>query len=206
MKSKGNLKEFIDPNLISALAHPLRAHILGTLSEKAASPSDLAREVGVDVNYVAYHVKELEKAGYLELVKTEQRRGAIEHYYRAKAMIFLDDSDWGRLPNSLQREFSVSFFQAIIDEAKQALEDGTFDARSNRHLSWLGLKVDEKGWNDLNAALDECLKQIFAIQGDCQRRLAGRQDAEGIPVSVSLISFEASPGSESPEEGISSEP
>jgi predicted transcriptional regulator len=30
---------------------------------------------------VSYHVRELEKAGLIELVTTKQRRGALEHYY-----------------------------------------------------------------------------------------------------------------------------
>jgi predicted transcriptional regulator len=30
---------------------------------------------------VSYHVRQLENAGLIELVATEPRRGALEHYY-----------------------------------------------------------------------------------------------------------------------------
>jgi predicted transcriptional regulator len=30
---------------------------------------------------VSYHVRQLEKAGLIELVATKPRRGALEHYY-----------------------------------------------------------------------------------------------------------------------------
>ena len=30
---------------------------------------------------MSYHVRQLEKAGLIELVAVKQRRGALEHYY-----------------------------------------------------------------------------------------------------------------------------
>lgn len=190
MKTKGgNLRQFVDPDLMSALAHPLRAYVLGMLSERVASPSDLAREAGVDVTHVAYHVKELHKAGYLELVKTEQHRGAVEHYYRAKAMFLIDNSEWERLPLVLRRGFSTGILQAMLDEAKAAIEAGTFDSRDERHVSWTTLQVDEKGWRDLNAVLDESLERMFEIRTECEERVEGSGE-ETIPACVTMICFE----------------
>jgi predicted transcriptional regulator len=30
---------------------------------------------------VSYHVRQLQKAGLIQLIATRQRRGALEHYY-----------------------------------------------------------------------------------------------------------------------------
>ena len=36
---------------------------------------------GEPLGNVSYHVRQLEKAGLIELVAVKQRRGALEHYY-----------------------------------------------------------------------------------------------------------------------------
>jgi len=72
-----------DLRLIRALAHPLRWRILQTLNLRTASPSELAGELGAPLPNIAYHVKVLARNDAIELVKTEQVRGALEHFYRA---------------------------------------------------------------------------------------------------------------------------
>jgi DNA-binding transcriptional ArsR family regulator len=76
-------REAVDGRLVRALAHPLRVQILEILSERVASPVDLSAELGVDLGHVAYHTRTLDSCGCLELVDTAQRRGAVEHFYKA---------------------------------------------------------------------------------------------------------------------------
>jgi DNA-binding transcriptional ArsR family regulator len=201
MKAKGNLRPLIDENLVSALSHPLRVHILDVLSERVASPSDLAREAGLNVNYVAYHVKELEKIGFLELVKTEPRRGTIEHYYRARRKFIIEDPEWERLPAPIKRGLSANLFQAIIGDVREALVAGTFDEH-NGHMSRTRLLVDKEGWGDLNAALAETLERVLSIQAESAERLEASGE-EAIPVAVSMVGFETAPKPE-PEAKASS--
>jgi DNA-binding transcriptional ArsR family regulator len=72
-----------DPRLEKALAHPLRAKALPLFGERPMSPNEVAKRLDVDVASLAYHVRMLRKLGCIELVETKQRRGAIEHFYRA---------------------------------------------------------------------------------------------------------------------------
>ena len=190
-----------DQDLVSALSHPLRVHILDALVEAEASPSDLAREVGLSVNYVAYHVKELEKLGYVELVKTEPRRGTVEHYYRAKRLFMLDDSEWERLPKPVKASFGAGIFSSIIDDVKEALEGDTFGSR-NSHMSRTRLRVDERGWDELMKTLEETMNRVLALRAECAERLEASGE-EPIPVAVSITGFEAPPrpGSEAPGSG-----
>lgn len=185
----GNFRFRVDPNLVSALSHPLRVHVLDVLAEAEASPSDLAREVGLSINYVAYHVKELEKLGYLELVRTEPRRGTVEHYYRLRRRFILDDSEWERLPEAVRSSFSAGLFGSIIDDVKEALEADTFHARSSHHLSRTRFPVDERGWDELMAILEETLNRVLALQGECAERLEASGE-EGIPAAISIMGFE----------------
>ncbi|HEU5062238.1 MAG TPA: helix-turn-helix domain-containing protein [Solirubrobacterales bacterium] len=65
--------------------HPLRISILEALGidgGRTLSSNELALELQVRLGNASYHVKELFKAGLLELVETKQRRGASEHFYR----------------------------------------------------------------------------------------------------------------------------
>jgi DNA-binding transcriptional ArsR family regulator len=66
-----------------AYSHPLRARILRLLGEGVRSPGDLAVELGKPLGVVSYHVRMLRDYGMVELVRTEPRRGALQHFYRA---------------------------------------------------------------------------------------------------------------------------
>ena len=74
----------LDRRLIRALGHPVRVRALEVLSERVASPSELAKELREPLGNVAYHVKILEENDAIELVRTAPVRGALEHFYRAK--------------------------------------------------------------------------------------------------------------------------
>ncbi len=83
-----------EERLYKALSHPLRQKILIKLNERASSPSDLAVELNEKIGNVAYHVRTLLDLETIELVKTEQVRGTLEHFYRATARPFVDDAHW----------------------------------------------------------------------------------------------------------------
>lgn len=73
--------------LARAETHPLRVSVLELLTidgGRVLSPSEMAFELQEQLNKTNYHVTELVKAGFLLLVRTKQRRGAAEHYYRVR--------------------------------------------------------------------------------------------------------------------------
>jgi len=78
-------KPLIDLNLIKALDHELRQHILLAAIQGEVSPSELSKSLGEGLSQVSYHVKVLRDdcGGILRIARTEQRRGALEHYYEA---------------------------------------------------------------------------------------------------------------------------
>jgi len=191
IKVKSKSKGKVDQRLIKALAHPLREDILAILNERVASPNELAKGLGEGLSQVSYHVKVLKDCECLELVKTEPRRGAVEHYYRATARAFLSDRDWERLPDAARAGLSVGLLQGIVDDAMAALRAGTFEARGDRHLSWTPLIVDEEGWQDLVALLAETLEGVLDIQAKSAGRLA--ETDEGISAAVTIMGYEAFP-------------
>src|SRR5918998_1628877 len=117
----------VNMQLVKALAHELRIEILSILNERMASPNELAKELDEGLSQVSYHVKVLKDYECIELVKTEPRRGAVEHYYRATSKAFLTDRDWRELPSSVKPGLSADLLDLIQRDAVTALEEGTFD-------------------------------------------------------------------------------
>src|SRR4051794_41941168 len=95
--------ETSEARIAKALAHPLRARILQRLGERVASPGDLATELGAPLGVVSYHVRMLRDYDCVELVRTEPRRGALQHFYRATARPQLDEEQWRTLPAGARR-------------------------------------------------------------------------------------------------------
>jgi DNA-binding transcriptional ArsR family regulator len=185
-KKKGN---GVDQRLVKALAHPLRVEILTILNERMASPNELSKELEEGLSQVSYHVKVLKDFECIEMVKTEPRRGAVEHYYRATARAFLTDSDWQSLPESVKPGVSASSIQMIIDDVVGALTGGTFDARDDRHLSWTPGVVDEQGWEESVDLAAETLDRVLKIHADSVKRLA-KSGEEGIPATMVVMNFQ----------------
>ena len=189
-KNKAKIRELVDQQLVKALAHPLRAQILAILNERVASPNELSQELGEGLSQVSYHVKVLRDYECIELVKTEPRRGAVEHYYRGMKRSFLNDVNWEGLSPSAKEGISVAGVRMIMSEAIGALGAGTFDARDDSHLSCTPVIVDEKGWGEVSSVLASALEQILEIQSKSAARLA-KSKKDGIPATIAILGFEA---------------
>jgi DNA-binding transcriptional ArsR family regulator len=199
-KTKKKKETGVDQRLVKALAHPLRVEILAILNERMASPNELSKELEEGLSQVSYHVKVLKDFECIEMVKTEPRRGAVEHYYRATARAFLTDADWKSLPDSVKPGVSASAMRLILANVFGALQGGTFDARDDRHLSWTPGVVDEQGWEEIVDVVAETLDRTMKIYADSAKRLAKSGDA-GIPASVVLMGFEDLPADDRSSRG-----
>jgi DNA-binding transcriptional ArsR family regulator len=177
----------VDSRLAKALAHPLRVQLLAALNEGVASPNELAKKLGEPLTNVSYHVRMLHDLGTIELVDTEPRRGALEHYYRAIVRPFFGERDWKRLPKNARGSISDAVLQLVWDDAAEAIKAGIFDEREDRHLSRSVLVVDEEGWEELHDVLAETLDRAMQIQADSASR-ASKSDGETFSVSLVMMS------------------
>jgi DNA-binding transcriptional ArsR family regulator len=184
-----NLPETIDQRLIRALAHPLRIQILEILTERVASPNRLSEELDVGLSHVAYHTRALDRCGCLELIDTAQRRGATEHFYKACPEAFIGNRRWRTVPKSLLAEVSGASLQSLMDKAVAALEAGAIDRREDTTLSWMPVRVDDRGWEEITGIMDEAHDRVLAIEAESRRRL-GRARPEEISAIVALFNFE----------------
>jgi hypothetical protein len=162
--------------------------LLTIFNERVASPSDLAAELGEPIGNVSYHTRILARLGCVELVKTKQVRGAVEHYYRAVVRPVFSDDDWAELPPSIRKSLAGAVLTEIADDMGSSASEGGFD-RDEVHLSRTPLTLDQQGWQDLNELLQELGDQALEIQAQSAARLHsdGAQDSEAAVLALMLF-------------------
>lgn len=183
-----------DPNLAKALSHPLRQRILERLSVGGeASPNQLARVLEEPLGNVAYHVRILQRLGFVELVGTRQRRGALEHHYRALAHPWLDAEQWARLPTAFRRLALARTLRDIVSHAADAGVAGGFD-HPDAQVRRVSLAIDEEGWSDVARLLDQTFTALQQIHTDSTVRAGKRQPERPIvDAEIALLLFRHSP-------------
>lgn len=86
---------------LRALANDVRTAIVALLRERARSTQDLSRELDIPKGTVGHHLKVLEQAGLIRVVRTRQVRAVTEKFYGRTARLFLfeieDPADAGAL-------------------------------------------------------------------------------------------------------------
>ena len=175
--------ETSEARIAKALAHPLRARILQRLGERIASPGDLAVELDAPLGVVSYHVRMLRDYDCVELVRTEPRRGALQHFYRATARPNFEEQQWRTLPSGLRGELSGETIQAVIDDLAAAADAGTLED-PELVLTRTPLELDERGRKKLNKLLSKTLEQALAIASES----AARGD-EKFPTELAILHF-----------------
>jgi DNA-binding transcriptional ArsR family regulator len=192
--ASGRLRTFIDPRLIKALAHPVREHVLAVLNEEVASTTEIGREIDLDVPAFYHHVETLEELGFLERVESKRRRGAKEHFFRAKATIFFDDDAWEKVPPSVRSDIVGSQVWLVLNDLVKALRSGAFTATTATHTTWLPGIFDKLGWQECLAVMSEAMAKIIEIQKRSGDRIAMTGEP-GIPATVALLGFLTAPPS-----------
>jgi DNA-binding transcriptional ArsR family regulator len=180
----------IDSSLVRALAHPLRIEILQVLNEREASPNELVDLLGQPLGNVAYHARVLEKCGCIEQVRTEQRRGAVEHYFRALPRSYIGHQDWRKVPRSVRSGITGASFDTFVSRVLDAMAAGKIDDREDTTLNWMTMAVDGVGWAQAAEVLNEARARLQSVHEQCRHRLE-MTGAEATAMIVGLAAFEA---------------
>jgi len=181
----------LDERLAKALSHPLRQRILQRLNEGGVkSPNELSRDLGDPLGNVSYHVRILRELDCVELVRTEQRRGALEHYYRATAQPWLDDKQWARLPAAFRRKTLGRTLSELLQSAGEASQEGGFD-HPEAVVNRMPLDLDEQGFSDVVKLLNDTLEAALKIQSESQKRKS-EPGAEVIRTELGVLHFRRS--------------
>ena len=164
----------LDEALLRAISHPLRHRLLGMLDGRTASPNQLARELGLPLGRVSYHIRLLNDLGAIELVGTEPRRGALEHFYRAVTTVWFNEADWSKLPRSARRGILGQNLQHIFASVTKAADSGGFDNTGQRRHARPARARRGRPCTELSELLNDSIDRAREINARAaERRSAG---------------------------------
>jgi len=152
-------------------------------------------EVGGDsVESVRRRFKMLEQIGWLKQVSQRtagRRRSAIELFYKAAGPAILkEDGPWANVPDSFRRTSGWATFERLMEQAREAMVAGTFDAREDRCLAWSILALDQQGWEKVTASVKALLALVLREQGLAKARIE-KSGERPLVVTVALAAFES---------------
>jgi DNA-binding transcriptional ArsR family regulator len=176
--------ETSEARIAKALAHPLRARILQRLGERVASPGDLAVELDAPLGVVSYHVRMLRDYDCVELVRTEPRRGALQHFYRATARPVLEEDQWRNLPSGLRKELAGATIGELVDDLGTSADAGLLED-PEVIITRTPLELDERAFKKLNKLLARTHEQALSIAAEGAAR-----GTEGVfPTELAVLHF-----------------
>jgi DNA-binding transcriptional ArsR family regulator len=183
--------------LLRALSHPLRWQILQALNLRTASPSELAREIGVPLPNLAYHIRVLVENDAIELVKTAPVRGALEHFYRATMRPWLTEEMFEQLPASARRAIFSEILRDIWSDVAAAAVAGELDDPTTHIMrNWLAL--DQQAYEELIEAIDALQERALELHAEAAPRLASMSEDERVEhrTAMMLMHFHRAPASD----------
>jgi DNA-binding transcriptional ArsR family regulator len=162
----------VDARVVKALGHPTRVRILNVLRDRElASPVELSAELGIALGTIGYHVRRLEELGFIELARRTQRRGAVEHHYRARRVLDEAGDDDVAGATTLPSAGLGAEAVAVARAAQEALGHGGFDAVGAGADGRL-LVLDERGRSDLARVLRSWQATVERLARASAKRVA----------------------------------
>lgn len=185
----------VDTRVVKALGHPTRVRILNILRDRElASPVELSAELEVPLGTIGYHVRRLEQLGFIELARRTQRRGAIEHHYRARQLL---DANGTANEDALARPAVGRGAEAVAAAraAQAALANGGFDAVL-AHADRRVLALDTRGESELTRALARWERAVARIARTSEQRLVRAGEPAAHRWAAVVLCFPLPSGSE----------
>ncbi|MBL8177344.1 MAG: helix-turn-helix transcriptional regulator [Bryobacterales bacterium] len=146
MPSPASLQLIQNPAAAAALLSPARLRILELL-ESPDSASGLARRLSLPRQQVNYHLRELEREGFVELYEERRKGNCVERVVRAKARSYLlSPLVLGNLaanPDHIADKFSAAYL--LAQSARTIRDLSVLSARAqrqNKRIATFSLQVD----------------------------------------------------------------
>lgn len=192
-ESGAHLPVLVDPRLVKALDHVLRQHILLAAVAGEVSPSDLSKALDERLSQVSYHVKVLREDcdGMIEETRTEPRRGAVEHYYRANAKTLFPAKAWRRLKKGLRAVVGAGQASDLFNDLAEALKAGKLQGARD-HITRTPLVLDTEGERNVKAIAERATKEVENEQRATAKRMK-KANGDGGNVTgctFALLAFE----------------
>lgn len=162
------------PEQLKALADELRGKIVVLLRERARSITELAEKLGLPKGTVGHHVKVLEKAGLVKVVRTRKVRALTESYYGRTARLFLYESADGSQAEDIKNIVAAGLRIAADEILPLNYEDPAAIGCSGV----LRVRLDPEDAKRFNRRLDRLMTEFRQAE-----------DPNGVPYGLALAMY-----------------
>ena len=97
------------PEQLRVVSDPLRIRLLTMLITQEATGKQLGDQLQMPASKVHYHLRELESHGFIEVIRTQEKNGIVQKFYRAAAIDYVLSEDL--LPST---QFDPSVMQEVL--------------------------------------------------------------------------------------------
>jgi DNA-binding transcriptional ArsR family regulator len=164
------------PSQLRALADPVRTRIAWLLRERARSTTELAGEIGLAKGTIAHHLRVLERAGLIRVVRTRRVRAVTERFYGRVARTLVI-----RNPEEPDGDASANAVAAV---GLRVAADELAAAREIGEYALLHIRLRQGDAKRFQRRLDRLVEAIKAAE-----------DPDGAPTTFAAATF---PTPESP--------
>ncbi len=175
--------------------HPIRWFLALLLSDRPMSARDLAAATELTQSAVRRHLREMEKAGTIEVLELRARRGTGEKYYRVRSDFIVTDEERAELTLEERRRLDAYTLKVGLGEALRSLVSrptASSQGRADNCLTRVPLRLDEEGWTELARIHYESYKSVMALRDQVEQRLRSRGE-KGIRATSLILCFEVTP-------------
>lgn len=121
---------FSDPKLAQSILQPTRWKILSELMTSEKCAKDLSKTFDTSEQVICYHLRELEKSGFVRLEKTVKKRGAMAKYYKAEQKAIAVIPRIGNAAKGMQNQPQES----LTESSSKLLDPFISQGRLNGHI------------------------------------------------------------------------
>jgi DNA-binding transcriptional ArsR family regulator len=194
-KQREAASQEIATTIAKALSHPLRVRLLTVLNDRMASPNELRKELNEGLSQVSYHVKVLKDFKMIDMVKTEPRRGAVEHYYRATTKVYIPSWVAALWPKSVRGSLSASILEEIEADLVESIEAELLAKRLDEVMTRDSRYLDGIARGDVEEAAADFFKVFERASSESnKRRRNGEGDGEKIQTTAVVMVFDSLKG------------
>jgi len=173
-----------------AVGSRIRIDALTIFNERVASVREVAGEIDEGLELVGHHVKELVKAGCLELVKSPQRGGAVEHFYRALRRPEMSDEEWWALKDSDRKEISTAGLRNLFAEGLASIQTGKMSADRQIRIWWKASRLDDQGREEAAEEQEQHINRLQEIEAkSVERMVESGDDKKAASTVLAVLGF-----------------
>src|SRR3954447_9923939 len=177
----------------SLVAHPERLRLASALAVAPASAAELAELTELPPAKIRRELRAMKEEGFIESIKSEGRRGTVDHFYSVIGDLVIDNDELAKLSLDQRRQMNSQILKLGIAEAIASLVTKPSQRGMERIETTLvrtPVLVDEQGWKEIAKVHEEAVERMIELRKEIAVRLEG-SDGDLFRATSLIMLFES---------------